>query len=122
MLQWGRKQNACGIRNAAVLPTTCTPASMGPQTKRLRNRYLFLLFLYFTHCGFNGAANKTLAEYKFVTFSRVTPSSCFNGAANKTLAESSTDRMDSDRMDSLQWGRKQNACGMLVNIYDGVEQ
>ena len=62
--------------------------------------------------GFNGAANKTLAEFSRV-WSRLIIAPCFNGAANKTLAESLGFTMNRGRMWQLQWGRKQNACGIL---------
>ena len=87
---------------------------------------------------FNGAANKTLAEltlYAFVYVGYVLASmgpqtkrlrnmigdsmslskpTSFNGAANKTLAESGVDAYGEDTAYELQWGRKQNACGITL--------
>ena len=85
LLQWGRKQNACGIRTLESFTTGLNRASMGPQTKRLRNHIRYAprdcgLVLQWgrkqnacgivqfgfdsrhVHLSFNGAANKTLAE------------------------------------------------------------
>ena len=114
-------------------------ASMGPQTKRLRNSLLRCLLKLLDIC-FNGAANKTLAE-SHVTFEQyvsvckasmgpqtkrlrnpnfapliLVHAASFNGAANKTLAESEFCAANPGSCCKLQWGRKQNACGILKCI------
>ena len=110
-LQWGRKQNACGIFLSISNTITSYMASMGPQTKRLRNLYAMDMFGMQLTC-FNGAANKTLAEFGTIKSNSIIIFDGFNGAANKTLAESYGKYKNPNTKDVLQWGRKQNACGI----------
>ena len=88
---------------------------MGPQTKRLRNLLSKSVSGISYNC-FNGAANKTLAEFVLDVLHRIW-SRCFNGAANKTLAEFERRTNHTGRRRRLQWGRKQNACG--IGLLDG---
>ena len=69
-----------------------------------------VLCCYVVIC-FNGAANKTLAEF-ISGIINIAHRDSFNGAANKTLAEYSVGGVELSEDVRLQWGRKQNACGM----------
>ena len=88
---------------------------MGPQTKRLRNYKTRCSECGSIHLSFNGAANKTLAE-SLAASANQSEKACFNGAANKTLAELGINADDTAVNYMLQWGRKQNACGITAVI------